>query len=313
MCNAALRMKHQKGGKHQEIMAAEKLISNITRHEHVKMVNSGNSAILGVMSTFQGKILIPDQGGWIGFKKTADFLGLKTVEAKTDWGIIELDLLIDIIEKESPEAFFLTSFAGYMAEQPVQDIYQICEDRGVILVEDASGSLGDSTGQLANGRHAHVILASTGSPKVVNVGSGGFISTDDKKILDNMKNIQKALKTDPTTCAGVSEEIKNAQQILYQTIEACQFMKNSLKEYENVLHPKKRGTNICIFLNNPKKAGYNLRKSFNVQDGGMVTVCPRYERILANAVCIEIKNLDLKCLSQSNLDEILQIIKGNLN
>lgn len=312
MCNAALKIRHQKGGRYREITTAEEAICDITGHEYVKIVNSGNSAIMAVMSSFKGKILIPDQGGWTGFKKMADFLGLEIVEAKTDLGIIDIALLTDAIEKESPEAFFLTSFAGYMAEQPVKDIYQICEDNGVILVEDASGAVGDKTGQLANGGHAHVIVASTGSPKVVNVGSGGFISTDDEKILDTSRIIPKTLKADPITCVGISEEIKNAPQVLSQTIAACQFLKNGLKDYVNILHPEKRGTNICISLDNPKKAGYKLRKSFNVHGGGMVTVCPQYDRILDDAVCIEIKNLDLRCLNQSNLHEIHLIIKETL-
>ncbi len=312
MCNAALKMRHQKGGRYGEIAAAKESVSGITGHEYVKTVNSGNSAILGVMSSFKGKILIPDQGGWTGFKMMADFLGLERVEVKTDRGIIETDLLRDTIEKKSPEAFFLTSFAGYTAEQPVKDIHQICEDSGVIMVEDASGSVGDSTGRLANGDHAHVMVASTGSPKVVNVGNGGFISTDDKKILDNSRIILKTLKADPITCAGISEEIKIAPPVLSQTIAACQFLKSGLKGYETVLHPEKRGTNICISLDNPKKAGYKLRKSFNVHGGGMITVCPRYDRILADAVCIEIKNLDLRCLNQSNLEEMLLIINETL-
>ncbi len=31
-----------------------------------------------------------------------------------------------------------------------------------------------NSGMLGNGKHAHVIVASTGSPKTVNVGNGGF-------------------------------------------------------------------------------------------------------------------------------------------
>ena len=97
----------------------------------------------------------------------------------TEFGLIQIDVLKDFIEKFNPEAFFVTSFAGYMAEQPLKDIYKVCDDMGVIMVEDASGGIGDINGTFGNGDHAHVILASTGSPKTVNVGNGGFISTNN--------------------------------------------------------------------------------------------------------------------------------------
>jgi len=74
-----------------------------------------------------------------------------------------------------------------------------------VLVEDASGALGDETGQLANGKHSHIIVASTGSPKIVNVGNGGFISTDQEEVLEIPL---KFLQADHITCAGISQEIK---------------------------------------------------------------------------------------------------------
>ena len=330
MCRAAMNLKHMPGGRYGEVTAAEKGIINTTGHDHVKIVNSGNSAILAVMSTFKGKILIPDQGGWTGFKKMAEFLGIETREVSTELGVMDTDVLVDSIKNNSPEALYITSFAGYTAEQPVREIYEVCDDAGVTLVEDASGSLGDKTGKLANGKHAHVIVASTGAPKTVNVGSGGFISTNDEKIFVNAKNILKTLKSDPVTCAGISEEIKNATNVLSKTLEACEFLKKELKKEldlekdlekkdvrddvrkdfsKNILHADKRGINIAISTDNPKKTGYELRKSLKVQGGGIVTVCPRYERIMADAVCIEIKNLDVKCLGHENLNEIIQIIK----
>jgi hypothetical protein len=333
MCRAAMNLKHMPGGRYEEMTTAEKGIINTTGHDHVKIVNSGNSAILAVMSTFKGKILIPDQGGWTGFKKMAEFLGIETKEVSTELGVMDTNILAESIKNNSPEALFITSFAGYTAEQPVREIYEVCDDLGVTLVEDASGSLGDETGKLASGKHAHVIVASTGAPKTVNVGSGGFISTNDEKILGNAKNILKTLKSDPVTCAGITEEIKNATNILSKTLEACEFLKKELKKEfdleedlvknekndikndmkkdfsKNILHADKRGINIAISTDNPKKTGYELRKSLKVQGGNIVTVCPRYERIMADAVCIEIKNLDVKCLGHENLNEIIQIIK----
>ena len=311
MCQSALNLKHVPGGRYEEVSTAEEIVAETTGHEYSKIVGSGNSAILAVMSSFKERVMVPDQGGWSGFRKMADFRGIETVEVPTDEGLINPDVLNDYLKVKSPEALFMTSFAGYMAEQLVKDLYEVCEDNGVLLVEDASGSIGDPEKRLANGNHTHAIIASTGTPKTVNVGSGGFITTDDKNLLDNSNYILKSLKADPVTCAGIAEEMKNASEIVSSTMKSCEILKEKLKELK-IYHRNKRGINVCISNDNPKKAGYNLRQSLKVDGGGIVTVCPRYDRIKEKAVCIELKNLDIECLNTNNLIQISEIILESL-
>ena len=309
MSKSALNLKHIPGSRYEEILNAEEGVKKLTRHDQVKIVNSGNSAILSVMSTFKDKIMIPDQGGWIGFKKMAEFLDIKAIPIPTELGIVEVDALECLIEKFNPEALFITSFAGYSAEQPIKDIYKICDDMGVVLVEDASGGIGDESGMLGNGKHTHVIVASTGSPKTVNVGNGGFISTNNINLINSAKNILKSLKADPVTCAGIASEIKNAPYILSKTIEACNFLKSEIMEFREVLYGDKSGLNIIIPDEYPKRLSYQLRNRINVHGGSIITVCPNYNRVKMNALCIEIKNLDVKCMTPENLDEIIKILK----
>lgn len=288
------------------IDAARNEIINITGHEHVSIVNSGNSAILAAMSAFKGKILIPDQGGWIGFKKIAEFLGLETVEVQTKLGVLDPAVVEDAVNKFKPDALFITSFAGYIAEQPVKEIFEVCDDNGVVLVEDASGGIGDKKKRVGNGDHAHIILASTGSPKIVNIGNGGLISTDDKEILKRVKIILKTLKADHVTCAGIYKEIRNASLVLSKTIEACNIIK---KEFKSAVHTDKRGITVALKSDDPKRIGYLLRQKLKAEGRGIITVCPRYERLMINALCLEIKNLDVECLENDTLKEIIQIIK----
>lgn len=304
MCEAAIQIDHALNRGFDEVKLAQDKINEITGHEYAKTVNSGNSAILAAMSSFRGKILIPDQGGWTGFKNSAEFLGLETVEVPTELGIINPEILEDTINKHKPDALFLTSFAGYIAEQPVKELFEVCNDKNVILVEDASGGIGDK--KLGNGDHAHIIVASTGSPKIVNVGSGGFISTNDNEIFKKSKAILKTLKADPITCAGISEEIKNARLVLSKTIEACDIIK---KEFKSAIHADKRGITVALKTDDPKKTGYILRQKLKADGRSIITVCPRYERVMIDAVCLEIKNLDVKCLENDTLNEIIQIVK----
>jgi Predicted pyridoxal phosphate-dependent enzyme apparently involved in regulation of cell wall biogenesis len=306
MCETAMNVDYASNRGSDEIKLAQDKISQITGHEYVKTVNSGNSAILAVMNSFEDKILIPDQGGWTGFRNMAEFRGIEVIEVPTDLGIVDPEVLEDTIDEYKPEALFITSFAGYIAEQPVKELFEVCDDKGVILVEDASGGIGDKEKKLGNSEHAHVIVASTGSPKIVNVGSGGFISTNNSEIFKRSKLLLKTLKANPVTCAGISGEIKNAPKVLSKTIEACGILK---KEFKSAVHPDKRGISVALKTDDPKKTGYLLRQKLKADGRGIITVCPRYERVMMDAVCIEIKNLDVQSLENDNLKEIVQIVK----
>jgi hypothetical protein len=299
MCKAI----NQISSRNQLIKSAEKEVCNLTNHKYSKIVNSGNSAIFTVMNNFQGKIMVPDQGGWSGFIKIAEYLGFELVYLPTDSGLIDPKQLIDVFIKEEPEALFITSFAGYTAEQPLKEIYEVCDEEGVVLVEDASGALGDETGRLANGKHSHIIVASTGSPKIVNVGSGGFISTNLECVFETPL---KFLQADHITCAGISQEIKHAPSTLAKTISSSSYLK---AELEDVFHEDKRGINVICKADNPNKLAKELRTAIKVHDGGMISKCPRYDRILENAVALEIKNLDILCLTPENLDKIIEIVR----
>jgi len=307
MCNASLDLGNRARGNEYKI-TAEESIKKITGHEHARIVGSGNAAIMAAMSTMKGPVMIPDQGAWSGFRKIAEFYGLEVVYLPTVMGVIQPEILEEHVKLKNPESIFITSFAGYMAEQPVKDIYDTCEDRDIILVEDASGSVGDSKRNLACGDHSHIIVASTGSPKMVNVGNGGFISTNDLGIFNDASFILKTLQSSPVTCAGMIEEIKKAPLNLIKTIAACEFLKSNI---ESALHHDKRGINLAILSEEPKKMARILRSSLKVEGGSMISTCPRYDRMNQPGVCLEIKNLDIQCLKKDNLSEMVEIV-GNI-
>jgi len=309
MCKAAQNLKHVAGGNYEEISLAKEALANLTRHDLVHIVNSGNSAIMAVMSCFKNRVMIPDQGGWYGFRKMAEFFGVETVQLPTNLGLVKVEELDEILKVNQPEALFLTSFAGYTAEQPMQDVYEICDENDVLLVEDASGGIGDPKGKLGNGNHAHVILGSTGSPKTVNIGNGGFLSTNNPKISESANYLLKILKADPVTCAGIASEAKNAEQIFEKTTAASMKLKKEVSNFREVIHSTERGLNLIIPDKNQKLFGSRIRQKLNVHGGSIVSLAPNYNRVKTRAVCLEIKNLDVECLTSANLDEILAVIK----
>ena len=301
-------------------LAEEKLASMIN-HSYAKLVNSGNSAILSAMNSIEGAILIPDQGAWNGFKQIANFLNKDLITVKTNKGLIDLDNLnesiisssknnvIDLNDEKNKSALFLTSFAAYTAEQDIKEISEFVHEHNILLVEDASGAIGDNDKKLANGNCSDIIIGSTGSPKIVNVEDGGFITTNDSDFFEKSKLLLKTNKASNITACGIYNELDFAHENLKKNIDACLYLKESIdKTNFNVFHKDKRGINVILEAEDSKSLSYKLRHEFALDSHGMITKCPNYNRLKEKAVAIEIKNLDISCLEKDNLDEIISIL-----
>lgn len=302
---------------------AEEKLANMTYHSYAKLVNSGNSAILSAMNSIDGAILIPDQGAWNGFKQMANFLNKDLITVKTNKGLIDLDNLneslvsssennmIDLDDENNKSALFLTSFAAYTAEQDLKSICDFAHKNNILVVEDASGAIGDNENRLANGNYSDIIIGSTGSPKIVNVEDGGFITSNDDKLFEKSNLLLKTNKTSNITACGIYNELDFAKENLKKTVDACSYIKGSIEEKTNfnVFHKDKRGINVIIETEDSKSLSYKLRQEFLLDSHGMITKCPNYNRLKEKAIAIEIKNLHISCLKRDNLDEIIGILK----
>ena len=281
-------------------------IRDLTTKEHVKMTSSGNNSIFIALSAITGDIIIPDQGGWHGFKQIAKFLDRNIVTLKTDAGLINTDYL-DELEISEGSALIFTSFAGYTAEQDIRSIVSYCKDNSITTIEDASAGIGDSENRL--GCRSDIILASTGSPKIINVGSGGFIATNDDDVFKRTSLPQKLSKTTEIICSGIDNEIDNVSKNLQVSLNATEHVK---KHIPNTLHADKRGINVIIPHENSKSICWDLKKTLTTDKSGIITTCPNYNRVKQKAICIEIKNLDYACLEKENLDIIIDEVNSLL-
>ena len=283
-------------------------IKRLTSHENARITSSGNNSIFIALSAVKGDIIVPDQGGWHGFKQIAKFLGKNIVTLKTDFGLINPNYMDDIkISKNS--ALIYTSFAGYTAEQNTKEISKYCRQNDILTIEDASAGIGDKENKLGNGNYSDIIIASTGSPKIINVASGGFITTNDEEIFKQTGIPQKLSKTSQIVCSGICSELENVSEKLELTLNATKHLKNNI---ENVLHADKRGVNVIIPHANAKEISWNLKRSLPIDKSGFITTCPNYNRVKKKAIAIEIKNLDYSCLEKEYLDRIISEINSQL-
>lgn len=296
-------------GMHEDINYehnAIKRIKDLTGHENVKITSSGNNSIFIALSAIEGDIIVPDQGGWHGFKQIAKFLGKNIITLKTDLGLINPNNLDDL-EFRKNSALIYTSFAGYCAEQDTKSISKYCKDNDLLTIEDASAGIGDEKHKLGCGKYSDIIIASTGSPKIINVGSGGFITTNDKEIFDTTSLPQKLSKTTEIICSGICLELENVSEKLELTLNATEHLKNNI---DNTLHANKRGVNVIIPYDNAKEISWKLKKSLPIDKSGFITTCPNYNRVKQKAIAIEIKNLAYDCLENEYLEKIIEEINS---
>jgi len=154
-----------------------------------------------------------------------------------------------------------------------------------------------------------VIIASTGSPKIVNAGGGGFIAISNQRILqDNL--LSRTLKIDPYLPAAINEELKRAPQTLKRLLEATEYLKRRIKR---IYHPRSRGVNIIIPTEDLLGDARRLRK-VDPRSGWWeyFNVCPSYDRLKKKALAVEIKNLEVESLTKDNLDSLIELIESTI-
>ena len=162
---------------------------------------------------------------------------------------------------------------------------------------------------MGNGNLSDIIIASTGSPKIINVGSGGFISTNNNEIFENTNLPQKLSKTNEIICSGIDKELDFVKSNLEQTINATNILK---KHINNTFHTSKKGVNVIIQHDKPKDVIWKLKKELPINHHAFITKCPNYNRLKEKGIVIEVKNLDYSSLKKENLDKIIEVFSNQL-
>jgi dTDP-4-amino-4,6-dideoxygalactose transaminase len=271
---------------------ALKLISRHTKHKQVRLVQRGNAAIFCALviakkTNPRKYILIPDQGGWLSFRTYPQILGFETKTVKTDLGIVD----IADLEKKAKDAsaFIVTSFAGYSAEQPMKEISAVCRKHNCLLIEDASGALGDET--LCDGTVSDIIVGSFGRWKPVNVGYGGFISAAKKEHFEAANEIFSTTNHYPahdnliSKLKGLPSRLKSMQKLAEEAKKDISSLYPGIK----IAHKSLRGLNV-IALCAADSDNKNI-KAYCDRKGYQYVECPNYTRVEEKGISIELKRI----------------------
>lgn len=244
-------------------------LKKLIGHENVVFTESGDSAIGKAFELVKDRklLLIPDQGGWFSYKKLPCKSGLEIKEVKTDFGLIDLDEL----KKEKDCALILTTFAGYFAEQDTEEISLICKKNNILFIEDITGAIGYKK------VFGDIAVCSFGRWKPINLGSGGFISSDlDLPFEDEFENENLKEKIN---------DLPNRYELLFENVEK---IKDDLTDFE-IIHKNKKGINVVVKFSSEEEKSEIIK--YCEKNSYEWVLCPNYIKVNTDAISIEVKRI----------------------
>ncbi len=257
-------------------------LKELTKHNHIEIVQRGNSAIFSALHLVKKKLLIPEEGGWLSYEKYPKKLHLNVDKVKCNNAIIDLE---DLKEKvKEADVFLYQNPGGYHAEQPMKEIYRICQENDCLVVLDVSGAMGT---KLCDGDYADVTLGSFGKWKLVEANGGGFISCKEESVFNKIKDTFELLN-DENQLKTILEKLNDLPNRIKFLTETRNEVIKDLKNY-NIVNRNHLGFVIIVEFTTDSEKEKIIKhcKNHSLE----YTECPRYIRINKKAISIEIKRL----------------------
>ena len=167
-----------------------------------------------------------------------------------------------------------------MRSNPSKLICQETNRMGIVSIEDISGTFPDKDFGWAD-----IIYCSTGSPKILECGYGGFVGISTEI---NLKESEKVLSFShlPTSYyEKLYTEVENSNTKLNEIRDIVKiFYQSSL----NIPYRDSKSLSIFVKYENPNKLLERLNRIIRPKSGkSLFTKCPRYDRVKENGFVIE--------------------------
>ena len=260
-------------------------LKELTNHKHIEILTKGNSAIWSALQVAKKEVLIPEEGGWLTYLQYPKKLGLKLTEVKCYDAILDLS---DLKEKsKTADVLLYENPGGYHAEQPIKEIHQICQKNNCLVILDVSGGIGT---KLCDGQRVDIIIGSFGRWKPINAEVGGFVSSNNQELFEEMKHSFKILEGEENF-KTILEKINNLPNRINYLLTKRKEVINELKKLDikKIINRDHLGFVVIVSFENEeeKEKIINYCKTNNLE----YTECPRYIRLNKKAISIEIKRL----------------------
>ena len=176
----------------------EEQIKNYTGAKYALALTSGTAALhlaLRVLGIKEGDEVFASTFTFVG--SVAPILYEKCTPFFIDSDMSSWNLDPDLLEEElshraalnkkQPKALILTHLYGQCAD--IVRIYQICEQYGIHLIEDAAESLGATFEGKQSGTFGKMGIYSFNGNKIITTSGGGMLVSDDKQLIDHARHL----------------------------------------------------------------------------------------------------------------------------
>lgn len=150
-------------------------IKELTHKSNVILTSRCNDAIklalLDAKSKGKNKAIMFTVGQWVTYDQFAEELGFEIVKVENPDCMINIDILNKHLDSQS--VLIIHSLSAYYYPQPMQKIYELCQSKDSLLINDCCGSIGFTDLLLGD-----YLVCSFGRWKPINFGKGGFLATN---------------------------------------------------------------------------------------------------------------------------------------
>src|SRR3989344_5443257 len=254
------------------------------KHPLITLTTRGDAAIKAALSLLpQDKtLLIPEEGGWLSYLRIPREKKIPVMAVHCHDAKIDLSDLQEKLKSNPCSALLYQNPGGYFAEQPMKEIYQLCQQYHCRVIIDVSGAIGTA---LCDGDFADIFVCSFGEWKLVEAGKGGFISCKDEKI-DASLSLNDLI--DPAVLASIAASLQLLDQKIDFLLEKRKIILRDLQNYQ-IIHRDDLGFVIIIAFSTSEEKEKII--NYCHQNELEWTECPRYIRVQRPAISIELKRL----------------------
>lgn len=263
------------------------VIKELTGHPFSEIVLRGNSAIKSALSILPEKstILIPEEGGWLSYQTIPTELGLNMETVQCHDARISLNHLQEKLASKRYAALLYQNPGGYCADQPMKEIYALCQKNKAMVILDVSGSIGT---KLCDGHQTDILVGSFGRWKLIDAQGGGFISAKDKTAWEKIVPHLEILN-DEKLLGIIAQKADNLQTRIKFLMEKTKAVVIDLSGFNIIYSSEVGGVVVVKFTTDVEKEKiikYCQEQQLPWRD------CPRYIRLNAKAISIELKQLE---------------------
>jgi perosamine synthetase len=175
-------------GKHNAI--AEKKFSKLVNKKYSITVQSGTAALHVALKAInikkKNKVIVPNYSCSANINSVAQCNATAiVVEVEKETLGLDYDLVKKAILKHKPKALQLVHIYGCPARDTLR-IVDLCKKKNITLIEDGSEALGAKINSKKVGQFGDVSIFSLRSEKMLGIGEGAIICTNDKKLYERI-------------------------------------------------------------------------------------------------------------------------------